>query len=202
MLQFNPGHYSTTMYFELDNLIRFTIALNQKYSIIATVMDYYCHALPHARCLNTCTRHQISRSILNQGKGGSFQLGGLSADMLYQSFPPCRIDLFFSPQLRIVEQNYTTVPFLGLYRLCDRILSLPIFYSYKGIKSILTLCVISPLETTLRHTDRHQYKPTTYRTIKIAHSYNRQGAKAFTYKHASTEKTLIDSTPETQNKPN
>ncbi len=75
--------------------------------------------LPRARCLNTCLRHQILQRILNQGKGGSFQLGGLSVDALYQSFPLYRVDLFFSPQLRIVEQNHTTTPSFGLYWLRD-----------------------------------------------------------------------------------
>ncbi len=105
---------------------------NSSFSLVETLISHQvsstannqsketnCHVLLRARCLNTCLRHQILRRILNQGKGGSFQLGGLSTDALYQSFPLYRVDLFFSPQLRIVEQNYTTTPSFGLYWLCD-----------------------------------------------------------------------------------
>ncbi len=124
--------------------------------LISQIMQC-CHVLPRARCLNTCLRHQISRRILNQGKKGSFQLGSLSTDILYQSFLLYRVDLFFSPQLRIVEQNHIIMPFFGLYQLYNRILSSTIFHFYKGIKRILTLYIIRPLETALRHIDRPQY---------------------------------------------
>ncbi len=124
--------------------------------LLSTIIGF-CHVLPRARCLNTCLRHQISRRILNQGKGGSFQLDSLSTDVLYQSFSLYRVDLFFSPQLRIVKQNYIIMPSFGLYQLYNRILSLTIFHFCKGIKRILILYIIRPSETTLRHIDRPQY---------------------------------------------